>query len=236
MLYAAGRLARCEVSPEVRSIVTRFESRYRVARTLRATFLERYSEGGRVVRVEAGTAFFHRSGKMRWEYESPEKSLFLVDGKSAWFYVPADRTAFRVPAKESTDWRTPLALLAGEMKVSRVCARVEPALNEVVTSADNAVLSCRLRGTVSAGSKPEDPQESPQAAVGREAAFFEIVKATGALVGVRVRDSGGVAIEFQFTNWQTDPVLADSLFRFDPPRGIAIVDGRSQLSNAVRNQ
>ena len=67
---------------------------------------------------------------MRWEYESPEKDLFLVDGKTAWFYVPADRTATRVPAKQSADWRTPLALLAGEMKVSRVCAHVELAPNE----------------------------------------------------------------------------------------------------------
>ena len=56
----------------------------------------------------------------------PEQNLFLIDGKTAWFYVPGDHTVTRVPAKQSGDWRTPLALLAGEMKVSRVCARVEP--------------------------------------------------------------------------------------------------------------
>jgi outer membrane lipoprotein carrier protein len=186
--------------------------------------------------VEAGTAYFRRAGKMRWEYEFPEKNLFLVDGKSAWFYVPADHTVFRVPAKESTDWRTPLALLAGEVKVSRVCARVEPALHEPAASPDNAVLYCRLRGTTLSRSKPEDSQESNHAGTGGEAAFFEIVRATGELVGARIQDSGGVAIDFQFANWQTDPVLADALFRFDPPRGTAIVDGGSQLSNSVGNQ
>src|ERR1700675_881832 len=111
-------------------VVSRFEERYRAARTLRATFLERYTENGRVVRTEAGTAYFRRPGKMRWEYESPEKDLFLVDGKTAWFYVPGDHTVTRVPAKQSSDWRTPLALLAGEMKVSRVCARVQLAAEE----------------------------------------------------------------------------------------------------------
>ena len=70
-----------------------FEKHYRAAKTLQATFLERYTENGAVVRTEAGTAFFRRPGKMRWEYEAPEKDLFLVDGKTAWFYVPADRTA-----------------------------------------------------------------------------------------------------------------------------------------------
>src|SRR6266852_7135936 len=95
------------------NVVTRLEARYHSARTLRATFLERYSENGHIVHTEAGFAYFRRPGKMRWEYNSPEKNLFLVDGKTAWFYVPADHTVTRVPAKESTDWRTPLALLAG---------------------------------------------------------------------------------------------------------------------------
>lgn len=221
---------------DIAPLVSRFESRYRAAHTLQATFLERYSENGRVVRVEAGTAYFRRSGKMRWEYESSEKNLFLVDGKSAWFYVPADHTVFRVPAKESTDSRTPLALLAGEVKVSRVCARVEPALNEQAASPDNAMLYCSLRGTSSARSKPGDAQDSPQTGGAGEAAFFEIVRASGELVRVKVRDSGGVEIEFQFANWQTDPILADALFKFDPPRGVAIVDGGAHAANAFRNQ
>src|SRR6266446_1440176 len=135
---------------DVKNIVHRLETRYHSARTLQATFLERYVENGRVVRTEAGIAYFRRPGKMRWEYQSPEKNLFLVDGKWAWFYVPADHTVTRVPAKESTDWRTPLALLAGEMKVSRVCARIEPAINEKPESPDHVVLFCELR---SAGSE-----------------------------------------------------------------------------------
>jgi outer membrane lipoprotein carrier protein len=71
---------------------------------------------------------------MRWEYERPEKDLFLVDGKTAWFYVPADHTVTRVPAKQSEDVRTPLVLLAGQMKVSRICARVELADAEKPTA------------------------------------------------------------------------------------------------------
>src|SRR6266849_8116318 len=117
-------------SLDVEAIVARLEARYRPARTLQVTFLERYTENGREVRSEAGTAYFRRRGKMRWEYERPDKDLLQVDGKSAWFYVPADHTVTRVPAKESADLRTPLALLAGETRVSRVCARVEIAEQE----------------------------------------------------------------------------------------------------------
>src|ERR1700756_1487322 len=123
------------------------EARYRAAKTLQATFLERYLENGRVLRSEAGTAYFRRPGKMRWEYQQPEKDLFLVDGKTAWFYVPADHTVTRVPAKQSEDLRTPLALLAGQMKVSRICARVDLASAEKPEKDGDIVLSCRLKGS-----------------------------------------------------------------------------------------
>ena len=57
---------------EVSRIVRALEDRYHSANTLKAVFLERYSEGGRVVRVESGTVYFSRPGRMRWEYESPK--------------------------------------------------------------------------------------------------------------------------------------------------------------------
>src|SRR5204862_7569416 len=129
--------------------VKRLEATYRAARTMQVIFLEQYSENGRVVRTEAGAAYFRRPGKMRWEYQSPEKDIFLVDGKTAWFYVPGDHTVMRVPAKESSDWRTPLALLAGEMKVSRVCAHVDLAGMEKPEVEGNVVLRCRVRGIAS---------------------------------------------------------------------------------------
>jgi outer membrane lipoprotein carrier protein len=208
-----------------KALVGRFESRYRPARTLQASFLERYTENGHVVRVEAGIAYFRRPGKMRWEYQAPEKNLFLVDGKTAWFYVPADHTVTRVPAKESSDWRTPLALLAGEMKVSRVCARVQIATDEKTDNGGDAVLRCELRG---AGKQSQDANspglKNPAKEIG-EAVFIEIVEKTGELVKITVRDPGGVGIEFHFTNWIADPPVDDSLFHFRVPPGVAIVNG-----------
>jgi len=208
-------------STDVKTAVNKLESRYRSAQTLQATFLERYTENGQLVRVEAGVAYFRRPGKMRWEYESPEKNLFLVDGKNAWFYVPADHTVTRVPAKESTDWRTPFALLAGEMKVSRVCAKVEAASDEKPEARDDIVLRCQVRGSAPAKQGGlEAPSENST-----ETVFFELVQNTGELVRVIVRDPGGLGIEFHFKDWQADPPVAESLFHFAVPPGVAIVNG-----------
>jgi outer membrane lipoprotein carrier protein len=214
-------------SSGAKSISAKLEARYRSAHTLQATFLERYSENGRVVRSEAGIAYFRRPGKMRWEYESPERNLFLVDGKLAWFYVPADHTVTRVPAKQSTDWRTPLALLAGEMKLSRVCARVEATTAEKPDTPGNTVLFCPQRGEdTHSKSKPANAEQSPSDAPD-ESVFLEVVPATGDLARVLAREKGGVEIEFKFTAWRFDPPLADDFFRFDVPPGVAIVNGES---------
>jgi outer membrane lipoprotein carrier protein len=209
-------LATVSATPDVRVIVRQFEARYRSARTLKAAFLERYFENGHLVRVEAGTAYFLRPGRMRWEYESPEKNLFLVDGKTAWFYVPADHTVTRVPAKESADWRTPLSLLAGETKVSRVCAEIQSAPNEKPESPDNSVFRCFIR---QARLNPRGDGETA------DTILFEIVRHSGDLVRVVARDPGGIAVEFHFGNWVTNPKLTDSFFQFTAPSGVAIVNG-----------
>ena len=218
-------------SPEAKLIGAKLEARYRGAHTLVATFLERYSENGRIVRSEAGIVYFRRPGRMRWEYESPEKNLFLVDGKTAWFYVPADHTVTRAPAKQSTDWRTPLALLAGEMKLSRVCARLEPTTSEQPDIPGNTVLYCPLRGEETKPQHAASDAADNQNASPDESVYFEIAPATGELARVLVREKGGVVVEFKFTAWRFDPPVADSHFRFDVPPGVAIVNAESSAES-----
>src|SRR5579864_6031210 len=212
---------------DVKLVRQKLEARYRSARTLQATFLERYSENDQLAREEAGVAYFQRPGKMRWEYKSPEKNVFLVDGKMAWFYVPADHTVTRAPAKQSTDWRTPLALLAGEMKLSRVCARVEPTAAVPPLTPGNTVLYCPLRGEEGKPSRtPSDVVEN-QPTTPDESIYLEIAPTTGELARVLVREKGGVEIDFQFTAWRFDPPASDSFFRFEVPPGVAIVNAQS---------
>lgn len=194
--------------------VRKLEAAYRTARTLQAAFLQEYTESGRVTRAESGTAYFRRPGKMRWDYTSPEKNLFVVDGKFAWFYAPADRTVSRVAVKESADWRTPLALLAGEMKVSRICGKISLAVEQPKDSSLTQ-LDCTMRGT----------EKETKAGKPHDTAYFEIVKETGELARVVVTSAGGVRMEMRFTHWKFDPPVEEVLFHFQPPKGVAIVDG-----------
>jgi outer membrane lipoprotein carrier protein len=197
------------------AVVRGVEKRYQSARTLKAAFLHRYTESRNTLRVESGTVYFSRGGKMRWEYESPEEKLFLADGKMVWFYVPADRTVTRTIMKESADWQTPLALLVGRAKFSRVCGRVE--LSEARTSAaENVVLRCL----------PKSPK----------AGFTDVsieVDGQYRIVRVVIREPAGVETEFRFGKWEENLPLADALFRFIIPPGVAIVDEAS-ISGPLR--
>src|SRR5712692_8023140 len=127
------------------AIVRALELHYHSQSACKAKFLERRSEGKRAVEIESGTAYFQKPRRMRWEYESPEKKLFLTDGKYAWFFVPADHTASRAKMTESDDDRVPLALLTGQARLSRLCKSVDRAATQVL-QAGNTALRCLPRG------------------------------------------------------------------------------------------
>jgi len=215
-------LSRAGFDEKANLIVIRMERTYRSSRTLQATFLERYLENGREVQSDAGVAYFGRPGRMRWEYQFPERNLYLIDGKWSWFYVPADHTVTRVRARESSDWRTPLALLAGEMKVSRICAEVSTDSGLQPSIASNVMFRCELRGSKGA---PLSNGRTPLSVEANDKVLFEVNATNGELARILILDPGGVEVEFRFANWRFDPPLDPKIFRFEPPKGVAIVDG-----------
>ena len=210
----SGQSAEKAVSQVVRAI----EARYRGAESFKAVFEERRAEGRGSMQIEAGTLYIRRPGLMRWEYEAPEKKLFLVDGKYAWFYVPADRTVTKAPVRDSDDARIPLLLLTGKARLGRACGRIELADVHVEAAGDTALRCLPARGA-------EDQY--------REAVFE--VDAQNRLVRLLVREAGDVETEFHFGKWEENIPLEPSLFRFAPPRGTTIVDEQTLMGSPAEN-
>jgi len=231
VIYVALILPPLVPARDVQSAVHAFEQRYRRATTLKAIFLERYTDGNGGNTSESGTVYFSRPGRMRWEYESPEQKLFLVDGTNAWFYVPADHTASRAKMKESSDWRTPLALLAGKANLSELCRDiqlVDPSAkdarkDEQPLSPDDKVLRCVPRGETSA---------APDSSHNAEQDVLLETDSQSHLVRVVIREPGDVATEFRFGNWEENIPIPEVKFHFEPPPGVAIVDEQS-LAGAI---
>jgi hypothetical protein len=121
------------------------------------------------------------------------------------------------------------------MKVSRVCARIEPAIDEKPESSDHVVLFCKVRGAGPEARKQGSQEPSLQSGDASEAVFFEVVENSGELVRVLVREPAGVTVEFHFANWQIDTPVDDSLFHFRAPSGVAIVNGELPAGNNAVN-
>lgn len=178
-------------------------------------FLEKYTSGGSDLVVESGTVYFEKPGRMRWDYDSPEKKMYLDDGKNIWFYVPADHTASRTPVRRSSDWRTPLALLAGKVNLERLCGRLAlgestafDSKDETSAGAGNTVLVCGPRK-------------------GDEGIFQEVlleVNSKNQLVRLDVKQPGDIEMDFHFGDWHENVPIEPAKFHFEPPRGVAIVD------------
>jgi len=210
---------------DAQAVLHAIEARYHHAQTLKAAFYERYSDdaGGS---AESGTVYFSQPGRMRWEYQSPEQKLFIVDGTNVWFYVPADRTVSRAKVKESSDWRTPLALLTGKSDLSKLCRTIEivdtaKADNpeDRPANAENTVLRC-----VPKRESADADQEIREVLLESDPAAH--------LVRLLIRQPGNLETEFRFANWEEDRPIAETMFHFAPPPGVTVVD-EATLANQI---
>jgi outer membrane lipoprotein carrier protein len=205
-------------SRSARDLAHAIEMRYHRAAMLKAQFFESYSDGKGGGTAESGTVYFSKPGRMRWEYESPETKLFIVDGTNVWFYVPADRTASRAKIGQSSDWRTPLAFLTGKADLERLCGVieiVEPKAGgdpeENPSKVGNTVLRCVPR--VKASDTGEEIRD----------VLLE-ADPDARLIRIVVQQPGNLTTEFRFSRWEENLTVAESQFHFVPPAGVTVVD------------
>jgi outer membrane lipoprotein-sorting protein len=124
--------------------------------------------------------------------------------------------------------------LTGKADLSRLCGRLE-IVSQKDTPSGHVILRCLPKGekepTSSIGaSSSQDSTELPGAGDFIEV-LFEVDSSTGELGGVRIRQAGGIELEYRFGNWREGLPLPDEMFRFHPPVGVAIVDGAA-VNNA----
>jgi outer membrane lipoprotein carrier protein len=225
ILASSVSLAEQSRRDDAGAVARSIESRYQRARTLKAAFFERFSDGNGGVAAESGTVYFSRPGRMRWEYESPTQKLFIVDGANVWFYVPEERTVSRAKFKESDDWRTPIALLAGKADLSKLCRSlviVVPAAglvngkDQAPRAAGDTLLRCVPRGNTADSDSPKD--------------VLMETDSESRLVRVVIREPGSAETEFRFGNWQENIAVPEAKFHFQPPPGVTVVDEASLAS------
>lgn len=191
---------------DVKALAAAVDAHYNHLRSLEASFTELYRGSG-MERVESGTLWLKKPGKMRWQYRSPREKLFLSDGKEAWLYVPGDRQARKESAKDLEDVRSPLAFLLGKTKLEKELRGLSLAPDIAAVAAGDVV----LRGV-------------PTALADQVSEVVLEVTPEGHITRIMIYDVDGASTEFRFTDQKEDVEIVDGQFRFKPPPGTEVID------------
>jgi outer membrane lipoprotein carrier protein len=186
------------------------ETRYNRARTVQVLFEQSFTGMGRPRQVERGELFLRKPGRMRWQYSSPAGKLFISDSKLFYVYTPSSNRVQQGKVKESDDLRAPLGFLLGKLDFWRDFKRF-------ISRPEGA--DVRITAEPSSERSPYSQVEfvvSPS----REIRYLKILGQDQSVM------------EFRFSQERLDQPLPESLFRFEPPAGVEIVNAIEELEGA----
>lgn len=180
------------------------QAHYAQVKDFTASFEQAYVGGALKRRtVEKGTVAIRKPGRMRWDYESPEKKLFVADGTRMYFYVPADRQVRVSPMPEAGRVPTPILFLAGRGDLLRDFT-VEEA-------------SAPAAGTRALTLRPV--RKEPE----YETLTLVVDATTFVMRQLVIVDGQGGTSTFSFTNLRENVGVADSRFSFSMPKGVDVI-------------
>jgi outer membrane lipoprotein carrier protein len=190
---------------DAQQTAAKIDARYNGMKSLRADFTEIYSGGG-IRRSESGMLWIKKPGKMRWDYLSPQKKIFVTDGGTAWFYIPGERQARRTPLKKLDDLRSPLRYLLGHTKLNKELRGLSLAPDVRPEAAGDTV----LRGI------PAGMEE-------RVSELLLESDGQGYLRRIVMEELDGSRTEFRLENQQENIPIRNAEFSFQPPAGVEVL-------------
>jgi outer membrane lipoprotein carrier protein len=182
------------------ALARRIQERHHQLKDMKARFVQKYVSSmlGRED-VERGTVAIKPPGRMRWEYEHPDKKLFVSNGKSSYFYVPEDKQVITFDA--TGDRGVAVLLLSGrsDLLTEFQVFAVPGASNQIrlVPKSDEAEIREAL--------VEADP--------------------SGRIQRLEIVDLQGNRSEYSFLDVNENVGLSDKLFEFEVPKGVEVVTG-----------
>ncbi len=193
-------------STDLNALIDGLQRKYSRMQGLEADFLQAYyGADGRTIH-ESGRLLLKRPGKARWEYASPERKLFVSDGRNVFFYVYGEKNATRSSIKETADPQIPFLFLLGRGNLRRDFSRIEIATGESAIGAGNQVL--RLF-----------PKRAPE---GFKQLLVEVSSATFEVRRMVIFERSGARMDFLLSNVRENYVASESEFQFAPPPGVSV--------------
>jgi outer membrane lipoprotein carrier protein len=185
-------------------VASALQAKYDQVKDFSADFVHAY-QGGVLNRniSERGVVRVKKPGKMRWEYQAPEKKLFVSDGRQMYLHEvgPNQVTVFTVPDEDQA--ATAVLFLAGKGNITR---DFTVSYGEGGTP-DTYVLRLQPK-------TPESDYDWLEVTVDRRSMR---------ILALSAADSQGGRSTFRFSNIKENVGMSDSIFNFKIPRGADVI-------------
>lgn len=195
-------------APNASDTARALQQKYDRVKDFTANFSHTY-EGGVLKRktTEQGTVAIKKPGKMRWEYRTPEKKLFVSDGRRIYSYIPADKQVIQSQAPSDDEATTAVLFLAGKGNLLR--------------DFDVAFADAGAADRVALRLNPRQKQRD------YDWLIVTADRASMQIRGLTAADQQGGRSTFQFTNYRENTGLADNVFEFKIPKGTDVIQAGS---------
>lgn len=191
-------------APSAADVAVALQKRYDAVRDFTADFVHE-AEGGvlRKKTIERGALQVKKPGRMRWDYTTPEKKLFVSDGKKIYLHVPADKQVIVSSVPAADEATTAVLFLVGKGSITR---------DFTVSFAEGGTPE-----TYSLKLQPKLPE--------RDYDWLQLVveRPTMRIRSLSAADAQGGRQTFRLSNFKENVGLADKTFEFKPPRGTDVV-------------
>jgi len=192
-----------DLSLSLDEIIAHVEKRYSVSGFSAQFFQTSTIKAMDIADTASGTAFFKRPGKMRWEYETPERQMIITDGNTLWVFRPDDNQVMIGKAPSFFQGGKGFSFLS-DMKEIR----------------QKFTMSLEKKGPEGFVVLKLLPKEKT---VNIVEILLTISKATFDVVEIVTYNSYGDETRFVFTNIQFKQKMDDSLFHFKIPQGVEVL-------------
>jgi outer membrane lipoprotein carrier protein len=192
-------------------VAVALQRKYDAVKDFTADFVHTY-RGGVLNKqlTERGRLVVKKPGRMRWEYTSPEKKLFVSDGLKIYSYIPDDKQVIVGAVPQADQAATPALFLAGKGNLGR---DFTPSFADLPAGFPAGSLGLKLVPKVA---QPD-----------YEWLVLAIEPTTLALKGLVTVDAQGGTSSFSFMNLKENTGVADKQFDFKIPRGVDVVSDSS---------
>ena len=107
------------VSKDLKPVLDRLQRHYRDTNSFSAKFNEEVTTVGAPVRKRQGTVSFRKPGRMRWDFDDPEKQTIVSDGETLYSYDPDLNQVVETPLKQALKSSSATSFLLGIGNINR---------------------------------------------------------------------------------------------------------------------